>query len=225
MRLRATVRIRNDEIIAAREARGWSQRQLADYIGHRVDVVGSLEKLDYSRIGVGKLMAVAADIADVLELSADAVLPKDLIGERLETERVLVAVVPNERLIEAAQKLSTSLIGCSQSQVSDSLARADDRDALETYIERAKLTKIQETIIRHRWGIGAPLLTLEEVGTMLGKARERIRQIEAKAFCRIQRASVGIRMQEQPIYVPPAPAGTPSTPKRRKKNKRYWKKM
>ena len=55
---------------------------------------------------------------------------------------------------------------------------------------RAELSKVERTVILHRFGIGtspqSPPLTLEQVGQMIGVTKERVRQIQNKALAKIR---------------------------------------
>lgn len=105
MRLRATVRIRNNALLLAREKKGLCQRALAELAGVPMTTVARLEKLDYS----GRYdMAYAEKISVVLGISIDEVFPTELEGMRLQSDTrkdkdieigYLIETVRDERLI------------------------------------------------------------------------------------------------------------------------------
>ncbi len=72
--------------------------------------------------------------------------------------------------------------------VCDPIERVEEkqlRESLDDFLSTLKLK--EENIVRMRYGIGVPdSLTLEEVGARLNVTRERIRQIELKAFRRLK---------------------------------------
>ncbi|MBN2663387.1 MAG: sigma-70 family RNA polymerase sigma factor [Bacteroidales bacterium] len=65
------------------------------------------------------------------------------------------------------------------------------KESLSTEIERAltTLTKREADVIRYFFGINAPEMTLEEIGTHVGLTRERVRQIREKAIRRLRHNS------------------------------------
>ena len=52
----------------------------------------------------------------------------------------------------------------------------------------ASITPREEKVLRLRYGIGCEEHTLEETGQVLEVTRERIRQIEVRAFEKLQKA-------------------------------------
>ena len=53
---------------------------------------------------------------------------------------------------------------------------------IKDYRVLKSLSEREETVIKHRFGIGVEHLTLKNIGKMFGVTRESIRQVEAKAF-------------------------------------------
>ncbi len=64
-------------------------------------------------------------------------------------------------------------------------------ESLGTEIDRAlaTLTEREKDIVKYFFGIGAPEMTLEEIGDKFGLTRERVRQIKEKAIRRLRHGS------------------------------------
>jgi RNA polymerase primary sigma factor len=81
--------------------------------------------------------------------------------------------------------------------VSDSAAEV--RHIMEH--NEAELTSVEQTVISHRFGIGAPAetvpLTLEQVGQIIGVTKERVRQIQNKALAKLRATIEGAELPEE----------------------------
>ncbi len=73
---------------------------------------------------------------------------------------------------------------------------ADDLAEVKSLFDsnRAGLSELERTVIFHRYGLDRPLhsapMTLEQVGSLVGVTKERVRQIQNKALEKIRRALV-----------------------------------
>jgi len=72
------------------------------------------------------------------------------------------------------------------------------KESLSTEIERAlcTLTKRESDVVRYFFGINAPEMTLEEIGSHLGLTRERVRQIREKAIRRLRHNSRSMLLRQ-----------------------------
>jgi RNA polymerase primary sigma factor len=75
----------------------------------------------------------------------------------------------------------------------------------------ADLTKVEQTVIHHRFGLGGKTesgepLTLEQVGQIIGVTKERVRQIQNKALEKIR-----LHLEENTNLNPEAPDEEPAT--------------
>jgi RNA polymerase primary sigma factor len=68
--------------------------------------------------------------------------------------------------------------------------------------QRADLSEVERRVISHRFGLdapaGSPLLTLEQVGQMIGVTKERVRQIQNKALEKLRTAILEVRGEPVP---------------------------
>ena len=59
------------------------------------------------------------------------------------------------------------------------------------------LTEREEEVLRYRYGLsGDKVKTLEEIGTLFGVTRERVRQIESKAIKKLRYSSRSRHLKE-----------------------------
>jgi RNA polymerase primary sigma factor len=72
------------------------------------------------------------------------------------------------------------------------------KESLSTEIERAlcTLTKRESDVVRYFFGINAPEMTLDEIGSHLGLTRERVRQIREKAIRRLRHNSRSMLLRQ-----------------------------
>ena len=92
----------------------------------------------------------------------------------------------------------------------DSLSDEHNRDPASEYADRDAarllrhwlegLTAQQRAVIEYRYGLhGKGRRTLEEVGTLMGVTRERVRQVQISALARLREISEGEGVQEMPF--------------------------
>jgi DNA-binding CsgD family transcriptional regulator len=86
--------------------------------------------------------------------------------------------------------------------VHDTLQQVEDQLTIEQMVARSNLTERQNAVLRLRFGLDEPALTLREISEQIGKSYERVRQIEARALKKI-RAHNGMREYGREPYSPP----------------------
>lgn len=175
MRLKLTLRVQNDEMLAARARLGLTQRTLSELSGVSQPDICRLEKLDYT---VHDGLQKATRIAGVLELSVESVLPRDAVGLRLPTtqERFLEG---NVRNLLAAENVRAAL-----PSPAEAVANAEIKDVIRTVLKR--LNEKERIVLKMRFGVGGERQhTLNEVARQLKVTRERVRQLEARAILKL----------------------------------------
>lgn len=106
----------------------------------------------------------------------------------------------DEQLTPLAKNAVQKDFSCEQVQSLCSSASSEDLDPLSLAAQGqaarllqaslGELTLREETVLRYRFGIGAPEMTLSEVGDKLAMTREKARQIEAKALRKLRHPSL-----------------------------------
>lgn len=172
MRLRATVRVRNDAMVSSREYLGWSQRDLAREAGVPEAHVFALEKLAYHELPQGRAADSASKIATALALEEHQVLPPGCAGRDLVQDREAVATVEPERLLEARAAMEARLLPGDPGEV---VERADDASALARVL--GELERRHRVALEMR----ASGCSFREIGKALKVSLERARGIHARA--------------------------------------------
>lgn len=178
MDLRATLRLRNDKMIAARERLGLSQKQVAELAGVHVCIIGSLESLRFADV-FGNSAQKASRVAGVLELEPEDVMPAELVGKSIQTEHVRRFSAPVASLLPEYNRFNLP-------SPSDAAAEGELSDSVDRVLRT--LTNREREILKVRFGFGldGETMSLEAIAKTFGITRERVRQIEAKAIRKLQ---------------------------------------
>jgi RNA polymerase sigma factor (sigma-70 family) len=180
VRLRATVRLRNEEMLAARARLGLTQKALADAANVPITVVCALEALQFDACRPTNLARYVRRVAGILEISPECVMPPELVGARIESERTAVQEVPAGLLLDAAQELRGRLLAQSPSTAAEEVeARAKVRDVVATLPER------EQRALQMRFGIGRAEASDGEIAKALRVSRARANQIVKRAVERL----------------------------------------
>lgn len=175
IRLRATMTLRNDKMLAARERLGLSQKALATLSCTPLSTICDMERLRYTGFQTWER---ARRVADVLELRPEDVVPPSMLGLEIESRRETVREVSSGLLLgeyPEVRALSHRYAGVD----AEALAR-DQREAIRSAMEG--LTSREQAVLSLRFGLdGGTPKTLEETARMFCVTRERVRQLEIKA--------------------------------------------
>jgi RNA polymerase sigma factor (sigma-70 family) len=184
LRLRAKIYIRNDEMIAAREAKGWNQLDLADVSGVSVYWIRNLESLQYLP---SLREETVVDLAAALEIPPSQIAPPDLMGEKMVSKYVFKEDVSTEKLKAFAAANTKRLIMPSGEEIVEKEEMGQEiKKELAKVI--GKLTFREQEVLKLRYGLGESGLchSLTEVAQAVKVSRERARQIENVAIRKIQ---------------------------------------
>jgi len=180
--LELEIRLYNNQIKERRTGLGMSQGRLAKSCGTNKSYVGLLESMKLSpKCKDGTWRKAALDIAAFFGVEPEEMFPPFTeIADALERPKAKVSA---DELGRRLKMLETPCLEAPS--LPDELF---ERDALKQTIIGVleTLTPREELVIRHRFGIDHKEKKLEEIGTVIGVQRERVRQIEAKALRKLR---------------------------------------
>lgn len=167
MRISARIVIKNDELESRRKALGYTQADFAEIVGINTNSYSRLEQMRDK-----PTEEVAESIAIELGVEKDILFPKGY-------ERIVDALdVPRKKTMDYTVPLF-------QGEVKPLLESADAKLTVSKLLEC--LPEKERKYVEIRYGLKDGVAkTYEEVGRIFGVTRERMRQIEAKAFERMK---------------------------------------
>jgi transcriptional regulator with XRE-family HTH domain len=126
------------QIRNSREARGWSQRELAERAGMTQEAVSRLESLSYGRFSLSTLKRLASAFDVALEVKfvpfsqladrAANVLPQDLAVPDFEHDRRLLTQAANSKSSEAVTLATIDVLVNPMPQTIEAMPSAADRN-------------------------------------------------------------------------------------------------
>jgi RNA polymerase sigma factor (sigma-70 family) len=186
MQIRATIKLRNEKMLAARTAKGWNQQEAAIMCGVPASLYASLERLVFPKT---YRYEEALLIADALGLDrVEDVLPERMVGWDGETKFSYTQEIPVEQLLrfrETQQKHYVLPSPEEEAEKSEQLAH------VRAMLEMAHLTEREKMIVKIRFGLGGPedphFMTYAELAKMSGLSGSRVREIEKRAIRKLER--------------------------------------
>ena len=184
MKIRATLNLRNEKMIAAREKTGLTQAQAAELAGVNLSFYTELERLDYSKLNLkfkGSQRNITQRIESVamaLTLDAEDVAPEELRGTKIEVSHRRIAEMDN-----------TALISLNEMKQIASPIDVENQKDIARYVSAVikTLPFREQEIVKQRFGIdGEKPLEFAEIGKKLNITRERVRQLECRAIRNLQ---------------------------------------
>jgi RNA polymerase sigma factor (sigma-70 family) len=198
VRVRATIKLRNDAILSARERLGLTQRAVVDGAGVSIVVLRGLECLQYDadyycqaierlrtapswdrheERGIKAILSGAEKVAGFLELELGEVLPS-LGGVKIE-DVTRVANVDPQQLAELCAGVGSHTLTLAQDPSCGAIVN-ERKDAIDQVLKT--LPQRTAYVLRQRNGMGCTPKTYDEIGREIGVTRERVRQIELKGL-------------------------------------------
>lgn len=176
MRVRATIKMRNDHLIAAREKLGLSQKAAWKASGVSFDTLCNLEKMNYKKVTPEQ----AQKLADFYELPREKVMPEGWEGVVIPSTVQRIQDVPSDRILSWGGTTDHLL-----SDPADQLLIEERNAILGRAMEN--LNRRERIVLQARIFDG---LSLDDTGKAVGVTRERVRQIEIRALKRLRESQV-----------------------------------
>lgn len=192
MQIRATLNLRNEKMLAARERLALSQLALAQLCGLGTTIIAALEKLDFTHSDV---LAHAMVVAGALDLEPSDICSADAIGLLLpRQQRRVVEIEPRQLTsdMRTMKQLPSTL---------DLIADAENTESRKDHILTVlrTLTYREREVIKLRFGIGEEdgrTYSLAECAKIFDVTKERIRQVEARAIRKMQHPARAKRLEK-----------------------------
>lgn len=166
MRVRAKLTIRNDAMISARSAAGFSQRDVAKLAGTVVSRIAALERFDYTFKGARR---IAQEVAGALNLDEDLVYDQDRAGEAIQHTfcrfgEISLSALPRES--DLPQLMATDARCDLNEQV----------DRLRAELDRLPIREAKMLGMYYGLGGGGPT-TLKDIANTFGVTPSRVDQL------------------------------------------------
>ncbi len=180
MDIRATLKLRHEILITARESLGMSQKEFACYCDVPFWHIYKLECLQFKYVPETTILKIAAKA----KLLPENIMPDDFVGTNLEHTFIKKQAIENGRLLEEYKNLQKQrLLVASPTDIAEIKLEFDE---IKEHME--SLTYQEREILRLRYGIDQEHeYTLAEVGRIFKVSVERVRAVESKAIRKIQR--------------------------------------
>ena len=164
MRIRATVTLKNEAMIAARERLSLTQKQVADRACVGQAYISCLECLKYpATLQYDRVLS----IADVLGLDIDEIFPEKMKGWRGQTNFHTTTEISCEKLMDAAQRRNDRYI---LPDPSDTIETIDEIENIKKLVSLLPPRRAQVLTLRYGLGKDKPLNsrdTAKRLGTAI----------------------------------------------------------
>jgi transcriptional regulator with XRE-family HTH domain len=173
--------LRHAALIQRRKALGLSQKKVAALAGIPANDVWAIEALRWG--DVSDVKTKAQKLAAGLDLPVDVVLPLDAHEVSVSRSFTRIAQMDIATLAQAREQ-ALPLDAASRNHAFELVREAVDA-----------LPATSALVLRKLWGLDDDHQhTMKEVGVLLGRSRERVRQLECHAIHQLRRASPGLNL-------------------------------
>ena len=176
-----TVTVRNNQLKERRLLAGLSQEEFSIKCGISLTHYGELECLKMSpRDFRDRWKEVALRIADHYGISPDELWPPETCAIKKHKSVRTLDAVDMAKLVGACEHLALGPM--------ETVEKTEQREKVCKLL--GLLSPVEQEVLGLRFGFdGSPELTLDEVGSKIGKSQERTRQIEFQALGKLRRAT------------------------------------
>ena len=184
MKIRATLRIRNDEMIAAREKLGLSQIAVSKAANVPIDFVFNCERLNYAAAQKPRKEEYLERLSAFLGIPGDVIMPEELASESIQSTFTAKVDVDNKALLEGIQSFQSRNLLPSPDE------EYEHTEILEIVQELLPTLSYREReVIKLLYGLDTKdgkEYTHEEVAKMLCLTRSRIYGAETDALRKLR---------------------------------------
>jgi len=193
--IRLEARLKNAELIGAREMAGLTAKEAAErigisyamYLGYESMRMYPSEKAQKNICGFYRNLGIF--------LLEEDIFPKELKALRPERKYIGEKTIPKVELLSlSTDKFDRKLLPVVEGEVEKKVEYDELRTAIHEIL--SQLPHRQRKVIRMRYGFdGEEQKTCEETGEIFGVTKSRIQQIEAKALGKLRHPSYGRKLK------------------------------
>ena len=193
--IEVTVSVRNNQLKERRLNAGLSQADFCIACGINLNVYGRLECLQASPIdSYGQWKDIALQIASHYQISPSEIWPAETCAIKQHKSVRTLRAADRSRLAGVCDRAALGPM--------ESFEKSELKEAVNRSLDL--LTADERRVIDLRFGLeGSPVLTLDEVGSMMKKSRERVRQLETTALRRLGQPRKNPLRKFNELFTPP----------------------
>lgn len=155
---------------------------------HMVEKLNKLMRIQHELVHELGREPHVAELAELMEIEEEKVL-----------ELLKIAQDPVSLEVPVGDEDGSTIADFVEDEDVVAPARSMDGELLKDELDEVlgTLTEREEEVLRYRYGIGGgKVKTLEEIGSLFGVTRERVRQIEAKAINKLRHSNRSRHLKE-----------------------------
>ena len=192
--LRIEARVKNAQLVGAREILGLSQKEAAEKMGITQYTLGDIERMSYYPEMNLQTKICGFYRNNGVFLFEDDVFPEELKhikGRKYTAERDI-----SKHDILSLSYEGTRLLSAASDKAVEEVHKIELKDEINYAL--SKLSYREREVLKLRFGFKDNRYhTLEECAEVFHVSRERIRQIEAKGLRRLRHPNISERLKEQ----------------------------